>query len=313
MPDFRFVQTVIALTAVIGLFTCQPVLEAQNNNKPSPSHADIPYGDHERQVFDLWINDSGNGKPSPLAIYIHGGGFRGGNKNTINADSIRQFQQAGISVAAIHYRLSDTGPYPIMMQDAARCLQTIRSRAGEWNIDPDRIACYGGSAGAGISLWLAFHDDLADPRSSDPIARQSTRILAAATRNGQSTYDLRLYGQWFGLEEYEMHPAFYPLYDCQSDAEFDSLRAISLMEDASALTHLSEDDPPVFMFYTRGNVPVGPKTNPGVWVHHVLLGLKLKVRMAQMSLECVVQSPDHPDNQYGSIEAFLISKLTDHR
>jgi len=291
----------------------QAHLQGQTQEKPIPTYADVAYGEHERQVFDLWITKPSNGRPAPLAIYIHGGGFRGGDKNSINAESIRQFQEAGISVAAIHYRLSANGPYPIMMQDAARCLQTIRSRAGEWNIDPELIACYGGSAGAGISLWLAFRDDLAEPSSSDRIARQSTRIVAAATRNGQSTYDLRLYGQWFGLEEYEMHPAFYPLYDCQSDAAFDSPRAIRLMEDASALTHLSEDDPPVFMFYTRGNLAVGPKTAPGVWVHHVLLGLKLQAQMVQMNLECVVQSPDHPDNPYGSIEAFLISKLVGHR
>ena len=42
-------------------------------------------------------------------------------------------------------------------------MQYIRSRAKEWNIDPTRIASYGSSAGAGTSLWLAFHDDLADP------------------------------------------------------------------------------------------------------------------------------------------------------
>ena len=152
--------------------------------KPAPTHTDVSYGQHERNVFDIWITQSN--EPTPLVIYIHGGGFRNGNKSTINEESLRKFQEAGLSVAAIHYRLSGTGPYPIMMEDAARCLQTIRSRAEEWNLDSEKVACYGGSAGAGISLWLGFHEDLADPDSSDPIARQSTRITAAATRNGQS-------------------------------------------------------------------------------------------------------------------------------
>ena len=136
---------------------------------PVPTHADVSYGTHERNVFDIWITPSD--KSTPLVIYIHGGGFRKGNKNTIAKDSLKQFQEAGLSVAAIHYRLSGTGPYPIMMKDAARCLQTIRSRAKEWNLDADKVACYGGSAGAGISLWLGFHEDLADPKSDDPIAR----------------------------------------------------------------------------------------------------------------------------------------------
>jgi acetyl esterase/lipase len=59
------------------------------------------------------------------------------------------------------------------MHDGARAVQYLRSRAKEWNLDPARVAATGGSAGAGISLWLAFHADLADPKSKDPVARQS--------------------------------------------------------------------------------------------------------------------------------------------
>jgi len=46
------------------------------------------------------------------------------------------------------------------MHDCARAIQFLRSKAARWNIDPKRIAATGGSAGAGISLWLGFHDDL---------------------------------------------------------------------------------------------------------------------------------------------------------
>ena len=165
---------------------------------------------------------------------------------------------------------------------------------------------------AGISLWLAFHDDLADPNSPDPISRQSTRI-SGRHRNGQSTYDLRDYARWFGLDKYIIHEAFYPMYDVEADIEFEGPRVIKLMEKVSALPHLSSDDPPVFMLYGRGNVPVGPKTKPGIWVHHVLLGLKLQSAMNELNLECIVQSPDHPDNNYGSMERFLIEKLLEPR
>ena len=283
--------------------------EAQQNAKPKPTHSDVSYGPHQRNVFDLWITPSE--KPTPLVIYIHGGGFRGGNKNGINANSIKQFQEAGLSVAAIHYRLSDVGPYPIMMEDAARCLQTIRSRAEEWNLDSEKIACYGGSAGAGISLWLGFHDDLADPDSDDPIAQQSTRITAAATSNGQSTYDLRDIQEWFGLDEFKIHQAFYPLFDVEEDSVFfTDKRVIQLMEDSSAINHLTEDDIPVYMTYGRGNVPVDKDTEPGVWVHHVLLGIKLQHVMKKLGLECRISSPDYPETRYGSFENFLIQKLT---
>ena len=279
--------------------------------KPTPTHRDIAYGNHERQVFDLWLNNSPDNKPTPLVIYIHGGGFRGGNKSSINANSLKQFQKAGFSVAAINYRLSDAGPYPIMMQDAARCLQTIRHRAKEWDINPDKIACYGGSAGAGISLWLGFHDDLADPKSKDPIARESTRITAAATTNGQSTYDLRTFRKWFGVPDLKNHEALYKFYDIKEESDWDSGRVKKLMKDASAITHLTKEDVPVYMTYNRGNVPVHKNTAEGIWVHHVKLGLKLQEAMAKIGLECHVSSPDHPETVYGSLESFLISKLTE--
>jgi len=293
-------------TLLIVLATCIPVI-AQRATKPDPTRPDVAYGDHKRQVFDLWITPAD--EPTPLVIYIHGGGFRGGNKN-INANSLKTFQKAGLSVAAIHYRLSDSGPYPFMMEDAARCLQTIRHRASEWNIDSDKIACYGGSAGAGISLWLGFHDDLADPDSSDPIARKSTRITAAATTNGQSTYDLRTFRKWFGVPELKNHEALYKFYDVKAESDWNSLRVKKLMKDASAITHLTKDDVPVYMTYNRGNVPVDNSTAEGVWVHHVKLGLKLQEAMSKLDLECIVVSPEHSESEYGSMEAFLIEKLT---
>ncbi len=296
-------------TFLIPLFLFSAASSAQDE-KPDPTHANVSYGFHQRHVFDIWLTDSKDGKPTPLVIYIHGGGFRQGDKDTIQVDSIKQFQNAGFSVAAIHYRLSDAGPYPIMMQDAARCLQTIRSRSKEWNLDTNRVACYGGSAGAGISLWLGFHDDLADPHSKDPIARQSTRITAAATINGQATYDLRTFREWFEIPELKNHEALYPFYDVKAESDWNTDRVKSLMKDASAITHLSRDDPPVYMTYRRGNVPVNVETAEGIWVHHVKLGLKLQEAMGKLGLECVVHSPDHPNNKYGSLEAFLIAKLS---
>ena len=54
------------------------------------------------------------------------------------------------------------------LEDAARALQFVRSKAAQWNLDKQRIGASGGSAGACSALWLAFHDDMADPNSQDP-------------------------------------------------------------------------------------------------------------------------------------------------
>lgn len=275
-----------------------------------PTHADVAYGDHDQQRFDLWLAESPDGKPTPLCIHIHGGGFRGGDKR-VGPGTADPFLKRGISFASLNYRLSEGGkyPYPIAMHDAARGLQFIRSKAKEWNLDPQRIACYGGSAGAGISLWLGFHDDLADPKSSDLVARQSTRIVAAATTNGQSTYDMRTFQEWFGVKNLEPHPALVDFYAVKDPGDWESDRVKRAMTDASAITHLTRDDVPVFMTYNKGDVPVTAESDAGLWVHHVRLGLKLQEAMQKLGLECIVSYPEHEDTKYGSLVDFLIQKL----
>ncbi|QEG40882.1 alpha/beta hydrolase [Roseimaritima ulvae] len=287
---------------------------ATKAQRVAPTHADIAYGNHPKQRFDLWLAADAT-EPTPLVIYIHGGGFRGGDKSSANPGHVQAFLDAGVSFAAMNYRLSDSGPYPIMMHDAARGLQTLRHRAEEWNIDPQRIACFGGSAGAGISLWLAFHDDLADPDSSDPIARQSTRILAAATAGGQSTYDMHTYREWFDVPDLPMHTALPAFYGIESEEDLNKPEVKALMKDASPISHLSKDDHvSVYMTYGRPNEEVTKETSQSNWVHHVLLGLKLKEAMEPLGLECHVAAPRlQGHSNYPAMEPFLIEKLTGQR
>ena len=62
---------------------------------------------------------------------------------------------------------------PPSLAEDRHVLASVRSKAAEWNVDKTRVAASGGSAGACTSLWLAFHPDLADPASADPIERES--------------------------------------------------------------------------------------------------------------------------------------------
>lgn len=285
--------------------------KTERQKRIAPTHADVAYGNHERQVFDLWtVPDATD--PTPVAMYIHGGGFRAGDKSGLKAPVIQKFLDAGVAVASLNYRLSDTGPYPIMMHDGARAIQTIRHGAEKWNIDPERIACFGGSAGSGISGWLAFHDDLADPQSDDPIARESTRIVAAGLSAAQGTYDMRTFREWLGVPDLKPHDALYAFYGIEEDSELEEPEVQALMEDASPVAHLTKDDPPVYFTYGGANTEVTNETSQGEWVHHVKLGLKVKEAMDELGIECIVRGRDViPENDpYGSMEDFLIQKLT---
>lgn len=254
---------------------------AGREGRISPTHRDEKYGEHEKQTFDLYLVEGE--KPTPLFIWIHGGGFRGGDKRAVNAAMVRLFHEHGVSFASMNYRLTDVGPYPMQMLDAARGLQTIRHRAKQYNIDPARIACGGSSAGAGISMWLLYHDDLVDPGSDDPIARQSTRITCAVSIGGQTSYDPRVIQKLFNTSR--VHEALILFYRMEDEKDLNRSELIRLFEDASIINHATPDDPPLYLYYPQANEPLPNNPTGQQHIHHPKFGLFLKQKTDRLGLE----------------------------
>ncbi len=261
--------------------------------KPTPTHANVAYGPHKRNVLDLWLAKSE--KPTPLIIYIHGGGFGGGDKRSIQAAFLTECLKSGISVAAIHYRFVTEKPFPTPQHDAARAIQFLRYNAKGWNLDPTRFAAYGGSAGAGLSLWLAFHKDLADPENGDPVLRQSSRLIAAGSFGGQSTYDPFVIKAWIGGRAWQ-HPSIYKCYGVTTLDGLKNPKLQKLYDEVSAIKHLTKDDPPVFMFYSEANKPLPKNARPGQGIHHPIFGFKLRDAMKTLGIETVYR---HRDDRKG--------------
>jgi ubiquinone/menaquinone biosynthesis C-methylase UbiE len=249
---------------------------------PPPAWQNVQYGPHQRNVLDFWQADSK--QPTPLLVSIHGGGFVAGNKS-VAPQLLKECLDAGISVAAISYRYSTQAIAPAPFQDGARAVQFLRFKAKEWNIDPKRIAATGGSAGAGISLWLGFHDDMADPRSEDPVLRQSTRLSCMAVFDGQTSYDPRFIRKLFpGKDVYKIGP-LQQLFGVDL-SRLDDLPAekYQLFEEVSAINHLTKDDPPVLLSYSR---PMDTEiTSQGIGIHHALFGKVLKGKMDELKIPC---------------------------
>lgn len=272
-----------------------------------PTHGDIKYGPFDRNVMDLWLASASG--PTPLLVSIHGGGFRGGNKKVSNR-LLTACLEAGISVAAITYRLTDEVIAPLPFTDAARAVQYIRFHAAEWNIDPSRIAANGDSAGAGISLWMGLHDDMADPKSEDPVLRQSTRLSCMAVENGQCSYDPRFIRTLIPEAETASHPALEYLFGVNA-ADIDHLpeEKYRLMEEVAAITHVSADDPPVLLLYN--SVADAAVTSRSIGIHHPRFGFALKKKMDGAGIPCEVQCglAGRGEERDESIMAFLMREL----
>jgi acetyl esterase/lipase len=274
---------------------------------PPPTQADVRYGPAERNVFDFWQAKSD--KPTPLLFYIHGGGWMGGDKAGI---TVEPFLKAGISVVSINYRYISQAqdvipPVKAPLHDAARALQLVRSRAGEWNIDSQRIAASGGSAGACSSLWLAFHPDMADPKSEDPIARESTRLFCAAVNGAQTTLDPAQMREWTPNSRYGGHAFLkkeeYPNFDAFLAAREKILPWIA---EYSPYALVSSDDPPVYLSF--GAAPNLGKAEKDP-THTANFGVKLQEHCRANNVLCDLYYPGVTELKYKSTTEYLIAKL----
>lgn len=309
----------------------QAAKRAQKNNpnpgnsrtdtgKKKPTHANVKYGKHERQVFDIWLADSD--KPTPLAIYIHGGGFKSGSKEKLNPDNLSQLLNAGISVAAINYRYLTMAPLPAAHHDARRALQLMRSKADEWNINNDRVAAFGGSAGAQICMWLAYSDEMAKPDSADPIEQESTRLTCVATTGGQTSNGIDFWRKMIAplLRENRTIESLAQPLNGERDPEKVRMATwgAKTLPDAnemaarhSALDIVSADDPPIFMSYgmsPTAKLPSDPKRVRGWLIHHVNLGIALKEKTDALNLEAHLKYPG-AETEYKSQVEFFVDKL----
>ncbi|MEZ6057855.1 MAG: alpha/beta hydrolase [Planctomycetaceae bacterium] len=291
----RYLLTLMSLL-LVGHFAHAEELQTQ---------LEVSYGPHPRNVLDFYPAKSD--KPTPVVLNIHGGGWRGGDKKM----NPKAFLDRGISVISINYRYVQNGvedkvepPVKAPLGDAARALQFIRSKAKEWNLDKTKIGATGGSAGACTSLWLAFHDDMADPQSDDPIARESTRLFCAAVNGAQVSLDPKELREWMPNYSYGAHA--FGLKDLDT-VMAEREKVLPWIHEYSPIEHVSKDDPPIGLFY-GGEVPV-VGASPKDPTHSGIMGVKLAERLEKVGVEVTLVHPGIKEPKIKNTTEYLIDSL----
>ncbi len=264
-----------------------------NNEGTRATFENEKYGLHPRNNFDIWLADSK--KPTPLVIYIHGGGFVGGDKSKYySSEDMIRFLHAGVSVAVINYRFMTEKPYGILasMNDSKRCLQYIRHNAKKYNIDKNRIACSGGSAGAGTSLWLAFSDDMADPKNEDPVLREPTRLTCAGAFATQSTYDVPRWNDIIGLPENNSPERLLEIalvFGFKTAERLKLPEAEYIRKELDFLEKMDKNASPFFVFNKQKG---GTPTNQDELNHHPNHAKALLEKAKKVGAEAIVYAPE---------------------
>lgn len=289
----------------------------QTLNSPAPTHANVSYGVHERQVLDFYRARK-NTSRAPVLVWIHGGGWVRGDKSPV--PHLERLLDRGIAVVSINYRYSWQAqlakvdpPVSWPISDAVRAIQFIRSKADEWKLDTNRIAASGGSAGACSSLYLAFHADHATPTSADPIERFSSRILFAAVEGAQTSLDPSQLVEWTPNSVYGGHAfGFMDPNDLKTRdtrfAEFLANRSKvePWIKAYSPWELVTEDDSPVYLWYKTPPALGQKQSDP---THSANYGIQLLERCKHQKVECELAYPNAPNMKHATVIDYILDRL----
>jgi acetyl esterase/lipase len=253
-------------------------------NELSPTHRDVKYGAHPKELINFWQFKSN--EPIGVLLQIHGGGWMGGKKDEV----LRPYQlKLGYHIASISYPLVNEGAVqPAMLNSALRAVQFLRFKAKEWKIDSSRIVATGGSAGGCSSLLIALHDDIADPQSSDPVKRFSSRIAGAQVAGAQTTMNPFVIEEMIGEKTFG-NPMPYKPFGAETAEEimknWGKYKELALK--CSPVSHLTKDDPPLHLFYNvNREFPTSSGSNG---IHSPIFGEIMLEACKKIGVECHLQ------------------------
>ena len=195
----------------------------------------------DRPYLELYLPESESAVGTGVVIFP-GGGYGTLAKGHEGAEIARWLQSIGVAAAVCDYRHQGKGyRHPAPLEDARQAVRLMRTRAKDWNLQPDRIGAMGFSAGGHLASALATHFDDGDPSASDPIARQSSRpdFLVLG-------YPLIALGQPFTHARSQRN-----LLGDNPDAD--------LLKKLSSERQVTSDTPPVFLWHTGEDTGVVPE------------------------------------------------------
>lgn len=207
---------------------------------------DIAYADESAaQKLDIYWPKEGEG-PYPVIVSIHGGGYCTGDK--VGSDALVAWQglERGYAVVSVNYRLSSEAVFPAQINDVKAAIRFIRANAEEYDLDPDRIAVWGSSAGGTLASLLGTSGDVAALEDLyQGNANQSDRVQAVVDWCGPM--DLLSMDAQFAASGVDGYPTNIPI--SFGSKYFGRLvtEVPELAQQSNPASYITPDDPPFFI------------------------------------------------------------------
>ncbi|MBI3952209.1 MAG: alpha/beta hydrolase [Acidobacteria bacterium] len=184
--------------------------------------------------MDIYYPMNASG-PAPVAMYVHGGGWASGDKSQgAGVRDIPELVARGYLVAAINYRLAPQYKFPAMIEDCKCAVRFLHANAARYNLNPDRIGAWGGSAGGHLVSLLGLTDASARFEGSSGYTDQSSRVQAVVDMFGPTDLTVLFNGA---------NPRTLERVFGTTD------RSSETVKRASPVTWVSSDDPPFLILH----------------------------------------------------------------
>lgn len=181
--------------------------------------SDIPFlGAERKEKLDLYFPSGPVRKNRPAVVFIHGGGFTGGDKAEYRSASVSaDLCRAGYVVVSCNYKLgskSAPGVWPQNISDCRNAVRWVRAHAAELGVNPDMVGVAGGSAGGYLALMVGLSDDKTGP-GGDSAARFSAKASAVIDLYGVINFSKHGKGDVPGVPASEQN-SYLPELQCDA-------------------------------------------------------------------------------------------------
>ncbi len=170
----------------------------------------------------------------PGLVFIHGGGWRGGDKKVYRLHASRYADRGYVSVS-VAYRFSGQSPFPAAVEDVKCAVRWMRAEGKRYGIDPNKIAVLGGSAGGHLAMMVGYSWDVKELEGKGGHQQMSSKVQAVVNLYGPSDLTVPiakgsdLVQRFLGGKKYEEAPELY--------------------KKASPIYYLTKDDPPTLILH----------------------------------------------------------------
>jgi acetyl esterase/lipase len=157
--------------------------------------SDVIYGEADGKplLLDICVPVNSD-KPLAVIMYIHGGGWRFGDKASSGGVNNRKFTKYGFVTCSINHRLTTEDPFPAQIHDVKSAVRWLRANALKYNINPDKIGVWGHSSGGHLSALLGLSYNIPELEGDCGSPGYSSRVQAVCTSAAPT--DILQMGGW---------------------------------------------------------------------------------------------------------------------